>query len=110
MIKVLIADDESLVRAGLRAILTSDPNIEVVAEARNGAEAVNQARTLRPDVVLMDIRMPGTDGLTATEEISRWQDAPQVLVLTAFNRDEHIYTALRNGAAGFLLKTPRRAI
>ena len=104
MIKVLIADDEALVRAGLRMILQSDPDIEVVAEACDGADALTQIRAHRPDVVLMDIRMPRLDGLAATHQISTLPDAPPILVLTTFDRDEYVYTALQNGAAGFLFK------
>ncbi|MFJ9605812.1 response regulator [Kitasatospora sp. NPDC101176] len=111
MIKVLIADDEALVRAGLRMILQSDPEIEVVAEATDGAEAIDQALAHRPDVVLMDIRMPRLDGLAATERISGWPQPPRVLVLTTFDRDEYVYTALQHGAAGFLFKdTPPREL
>lgn len=111
MIKVLIADDETLVRAGLRMIVQSDPEIEVVAEACDGAEALTLVRAHRPDVVLMDIRMPGMDGLAATQQISAWPQAPRILVLTTFNRDEYVYTALQNGAAGFLFKdTPPREL
>ncbi|MFB7056017.1 response regulator [Streptomyces vinaceus] len=111
MIKVLIADDEALVRTGLRMILQADPDIEVVAEATDGTEALHLARAHRPDVVLMDIRMPRMDGLTATEQINSWPDAPRVLVLTTFNRDEYVYAALQNGAAGFLFKdTPPREL
>lgn len=109
MIKVLIADDEALVRTGLRMILQSDPGIEVIAEAGDGNEALAQVRAHRPDVVLMDIRMPHLDGLAATQQLSTWPDAPRVLVLTTFNRDEYVYAALQNGAAGFLFKdTPPR--
>ncbi|MGP3683829.1 response regulator transcription factor [Streptomyces sp. IBSNAI002] len=104
MIKVLIADDEALVRTGLRMILQSDPGIKVIAEAGDGHEALAQIRAHRPDVVLMDIRMPHLDGLAATRQLSTWPGAPRVLVLTTFNRDEYVYTALQNGAAGFLFK------
>ncbi|MFJ7209284.1 response regulator [Streptomyces sp. NPDC098789] len=109
MIKVLIADDEALVRTGLRLILESDPGIEVTAEAGDGEEALAQVRAHRPDVVLMDIRMPHLDGLAATRRLSTWPDTPRVLVLTTFDHDEYVHTALQNGAAGFLFKdTPPR--
>ncbi|RSS64725.1 response regulator transcription factor [Streptomyces sp. WAC06614] len=111
MIKVLIADDEALVRTGLRMILQADPDIEVVAEACDGDEALDRIRAHRPDVVLMDIRMPHLDGLAATRQLSTWPDAPRVLVLTTFDRDEYVHTALQSGAAGFLFKdTPPREL
>lgn len=105
--RVLLADDQSLVRAGFRALLNSAPDIEVVAEAADGAEAVRLAASARPDVVLMDIRMPGTDGLEATEALRALPDAPEVIILTTFDTDEHVLRALRAGAAGFLLKDTR---
>ena len=106
MIRVVIADDQPLVRTGLRMILSSEPDIEVVGEAADGAEAVELVRRHRPDVVLMDIRMPGTDGLEATRRISALDggEAVRVLVLTTFDLDEYVYGALRAGASGFLLK------
>ena len=104
MIRVLLVDDEQFVRIGLRMILESAGDIEVVAEAADGGEAVEQAIRHRPDAVLMDIRMPGTDGLTATERITRLPDAPKVVMLTTFELDEYVHTALRYGAVGFLLK------
>lgn len=105
-IRVLLADDEQLVRAGLRLILESEPDIEVVGEASNGAEAVDLATRLDPDVVLMDIQMPEMDGLEATRRIvALGRDVTsRVLVLTTFEVDEYVYEALRAGASGFLLK------
>ncbi|MET8751679.1 response regulator transcription factor [Streptomyces sp. NPDC004667] len=111
MIKVLIVDDEALVRTGLRMILQSDPDIEVIAEGSDGNEALAQVRAHHPDVVLMDIRMPHLDGLAATRQLSSRPGAPRVLVLTTFDRDEYVHTALRDGAAGFLFKdTPPREL
>jgi DNA-binding NarL/FixJ family response regulator len=105
MIGVLIVDDQRLVRSGFRMILGTEPGITVVGEAADGAEAVEAARELEPDVVLMDIRMPGMDGLEATRRIvDGSDDAPRVLVLTTFDLDEYVYEALRAGASGFLLK------
>jgi DNA-binding NarL/FixJ family response regulator len=104
-IRVLLADDERLVRAGFRMILKAESDIDVVGEAADGVEAVEEARKLRPDVVLMDIRMPTLDGLQATRRIlARPDGAPRVIVLTTFDRDEYVYEALRAGASGFLLK------
>jgi DNA-binding NarL/FixJ family response regulator len=104
MIKVLLADDQSLVRAGFRMILKAEPDIEVVGEAADGREAVAKAGTHRPDVVLMDVRMPEMNGIEATRVIATGDGAPRVLVLTTFDRDEYVYEALRAGASGFLLK------
>jgi DNA-binding NarL/FixJ family response regulator len=104
MIRVLIADDQELVRTGFRVILEAEGDLEVVAEAVNGHDAVRQAALTRPDVVLMDIRMPELDGLAATEQILRRPDPPTIVVLTTFDSNEYVYRALRAGAAGFLLK------
>jgi len=104
VIRVLIADDQELVRTGFRVILETEGDIEVVAEAVNGREAIRQAALVKPDVVLMDIRMPELDGLAATEEILRQPEPPTIVVLTTFDQNEYIYRALRAGAAGFLLK------
>ncbi len=104
MIRVLIVDDQELVRTGFRVILEAEGDIQVVAEADNGNEAVRQAALAKPEVVLMDIRMPELDGLAATEQILRQQDPPTIVVLTTFDQNEYIYRALRAGAAGFLLK------
>jgi DNA-binding NarL/FixJ family response regulator len=103
VIKILLADDQPLVRTGFRMILDAEPDMEVVAEAGDGADAVRQARQLRPDVVVMDIRMPVQDGIAATAEIAAAGHA-RVLVLTTFHVDEHVVGALRAGASGFLLK------
>ena len=103
MIKVLVVDDQRLLRAGLRVILESEADIEVVGEAGDGAEALRQTRELRPDVVLMDVRMPNMDGLEAARRIIAGGTA-RVLVLTTFDADEYVYGALQAGASGFLLK------
>jgi DNA-binding NarL/FixJ family response regulator len=105
-VRVLLADDQPLVRAGLRALLESCDDIDVVGEAGSGAEAVERARAARPDVVLMDIRMPGVDGLEATRRIAADERLAgvRVVVLTTFDLDEYVYQALRSGAAGFLAK------
>jgi DNA-binding NarL/FixJ family response regulator len=102
-IRVLIADDQSLVRAGFRLVLENDAGIEVVGEASNGHQAVDSAARLRPDVVLMDIRMPELDGIAATRRITERHPA-RVLVLTTYDLDEYVYDALQAGASGFLLK------
>jgi DNA-binding NarL/FixJ family response regulator len=102
--RVLIADDQALVRTGFRVILESEPDLEVVGEAADGREAVEAARTLRPDVMLMDIRMPGGDGIEATRTLMRDGSTARVLILTTFDLDEYVYEALRAGASGFLLK------
>lgn len=103
MIRVLLADDQPLVRTGFRMILDAEADIEVIGEAVDGADAVRQAARLRPDVVIMDIRMPVQDGISATEQI-RASGAARVLVLTTFHLDENVAGALRAGASGFLLK------
>ena len=102
--RVLLADDHAAIRSGLRLMLEQSGEITVVGEAADGASAVTNARALRPDVVLMDIRMPGTDGIEATRQITGAHDA-DVLVLTTFDLDEYVFGALRAGAAGFLLNT-----
>ena len=103
-IRVLVADDQSMVRAGFRMLLGGEPDIEVVAEASNGLEAVEKAARYRPTVVLMDIRMPELDGLEATRRILAADPDARVLVLTTFDLDEYVYEALRIGASGFVLK------
>jgi DNA-binding NarL/FixJ family response regulator len=102
-ISVLLADDQHLVRAGFRSLLRRGRDLTVVGEASTGDEAVRAARTLRPDVILMDIRMPGMDGITATREILATQDT-KIIILTTFETDEYVFTALAAGASGFLTK------
>ena len=104
MTTLLIADDQALVRVGLRKILESEPQTTVVGEAGDGQDAVAAARRLRPDVVLMDIRMPVLDGIEATRRIVRAQPSTRVLILTTFGLDDYVYDALRAGASGFMLK------
>jgi len=103
-IRVLVADDQSMVRAGFRMLLSREDDIEVVAEASNGLEAVEKAARFNPGVVLMDIRMPELDGLEATRRILAADDTARILVLTTFDLDEYVYEALRIGASGFVLK------
>ncbi|GAA2277632.1 response regulator transcription factor [Streptomyces atrovirens] len=104
-IRVVLADDERMVRTALRAILSAEPDLEVIGEAATGAEAVAVVREQRPDVVLMDVRMPETDGIRATEQILAGLDEPpRIVVVTTFENDSYVYDALRVGAAGFLLK------
>jgi DNA-binding NarL/FixJ family response regulator len=105
MIRVLVADDQNVVRSGLRMILAAQEDIEVIGEASNGQEAVQQALALEPDVILMDIRMPDLDGIEATKRITRRPDHPKVVVLTTYGLDENVYAALKAGASGFLVKT-----
>jgi DNA-binding NarL/FixJ family response regulator len=104
MTSVLIADDDDLVRAGLAAILATDETIEIAGEASTGREAVERARRLRPDVVLMDVRMPDLDGIAATRELAHAASATRVVILTTFEQDDYIFASLHAGASGFLLK------
>ena len=103
-VRVLLVDDDDLMRAGLRAVLRSDPAVEVVGEAANGRSAVTAARTHRPDVVLMDVRMPDLDGIAATREVLGVSPEIRVVILTTFEQDDYIFGALSAGASGFLLK------
>ncbi|MBN6040734.1 response regulator transcription factor [Amycolatopsis sp. 195334CR] len=108
MIGVLLVDDEQLIRAGLRAIIESEPELSVVGEAGDGAEVPGLVARLRPDVVLMDVRMPAVDGIRATEHLmSTMDNPPKVVVVTTFENDDYVYDALRAGASGFLLKRAR---
>ncbi len=110
MIRVVVADDHALVRGGFRMILEAQPDIEVTGEAADGLEAVEQARSLAPDVVLMDVRMPGLDGIEATRRVTAASvQGPRVLMLTTFDLDEYVYRAIRAGASGFMLKDVRPA-
>ena len=110
-VRVLIVDDDALVRSGLRMLLSGSEDIHIVGEAANGAEAVAKVDAFGPDVVLMDIRMPGMDGLAATEVLRRRERAPEIIVLTTFDIDDYVVRALRAGASGFLLKdTPPQDI
>lgn len=106
MIRVLLADDQALVRAGFRSLVDSADGIEVVAEASDGADAVRQTHEHHPDVILMDIRMPGTDGLEATRQIcaSTSPSGPRIIILTTYEADDYVYAAIRAGASGFLVK------
>ncbi|MGC7096374.1 response regulator [Amycolatopsis lurida] len=103
-IRVVLADDQPLIRSGLRVLIADTDDLTVVGEAGTGTEAVRLAGEARPDVVVMDLRMPGMDGIEATRQITAGDDPPHVLVLTTFDDDEHVYGALRAGAAGFLVK------
>jgi DNA-binding NarL/FixJ family response regulator len=103
-IRVVVADDQGMVRSGFSVLLNAQPDIEVIAEAVNGEEAIARAAELHPDVILMDVRMPVLDGLQATRVITEMAGAPKVLVLTTFDLDDYVYEALRSGASGFLLK------
>ncbi|MFC4138058.1 MULTISPECIES: response regulator transcription factor [unclassified Microbacterium] len=107
-IRVLLVDDQALIRVGFRMVLEAEDDIEIVGEAGDGAVAVRQAAALAPDVVLMDVRMPGTDGIAATESIVREHPGIRVLVLTTFDLDEYAFGAIRAGASGFLLKDAQR--
>lgn len=107
MTSVVIADDDHLMRAGLRELLSVDPSLEVVGEAASGREAVEVACRLAPDVVLMDVRMPDTDGIEATRRLADQAPAIRILILTTFEQDDYVFDALRAGASGFLLKRTR---
>ncbi len=107
MTRVLIVDDDDLMRAGLRELLSNDPSIDVAGEAATGREAVDAARRLTPDVVLMDVRMPDLDGIAATRELAHVAPESRVLILTTFEQDDYIFPSLRAGASGFLLKRTR---
>lgn len=107
MTRVLLADDDDLMRAGLCELLANDPSIEIVGQACTGRQAVEQARRLKPDVVLMDVRMPDLDGIAATHELSRAAPDTRILILTTFEQDDYIFDGLRAGASGFLLKRTR---
>jgi DNA-binding NarL/FixJ family response regulator len=104
MIRVLIADDQALVRTGFRVILDAEPDLEVVGEAADGRETIDAVRTKRPDIVLMDVRMPNLDGIEATRRLAAAEHPPRILILTTFDLDAYVYEALRAGASGFLLK------
>ncbi len=106
-VKVLVVDDDDLMRAGLRAVLSSDDTIEVVGEAQNGRHAIDRVTALRPDLVLMDVRMPDLDGIAATTEILATNPEVKVVILTTFEQDDYIFGALAAGASGFLLKRTR---
>jgi DNA-binding NarL/FixJ family response regulator len=105
VIRVLVADDQELIRSGLRTVLEADGGFDVVAEAADGAEAVARARRTQPDVALVDVRMPGTDGIEATRQIAARVPSTRVLILTTYDLDEYVYAALTAGASGFLLKS-----
>jgi DNA-binding NarL/FixJ family response regulator len=106
-VRVVVVDDDALMRAGLRGVLSSDDAIEIVGEAGDGREAVDRVAALWPDVVLMDVRMPGVDGISATREVLAASDDVRVLILTTFEQDDYVFGALRAGASGFLLKRAR---
>jgi DNA-binding NarL/FixJ family response regulator len=103
-IRVVVADDQGMVRSGFSTLLNAQPDIEVIGEAVNGEDAIARAAELRPDVILMDVRMPVLDGLQATRRIAASDDPPRILILTTFDLDDYVYEALRAGASGFLLK------
>lgn len=105
MTRVLVVDDNELIRAGLVTVIDSDPDLEVVGQASSGPEGVSLARRERPDVVLMDVEMPGGDGISATATLADRPDAPRILILTMFDLDEYVVEGLRAGASGFLIKT-----
>jgi DNA-binding NarL/FixJ family response regulator len=107
VIRILIVDDQELVRTGFRVVLEAEPDFEVVGEAADGLAALAAAEALRPDLVLMDIRMPNLDGIEATRRIAAAEPAPRILILTTFDLDDYVYEALRAGAGGFLLKDAR---
>lgn len=107
-IRILLVDDQALIRLGFRMVLDAEADLEVVGEAGDGSEAIARAATLRPDVVLMDVRMPGIDGIAATDAIVRSHPDTHVLVLTTFDLDEYAFAAIRAGASGFLLKDAER--
>lgn len=111
-IRVLLVDDQALLRSGIRAILESEPGIAVVGEGGDGQAALDLTAELRPDVVCLDVQMPGMDGLTAASRLAELPDPPAILMLTTFNRDDYLFAALEHGASGFLLKnsSPERLI
>ena len=108
MISVLIADDQDLIRKGLRMLLEAEPDLRVAGEAGDGSQALAQARRLDPDVILMDVRMPGIDGIQATAQLAQGGSRAKILMLTTFNLDEYVYHAMKAGASGFLLKDATR--
>ena len=108
MISVLIVDDQDLIRKGLRMLLEAEPDLHVAGEAGDGSQALAQARRLDPDVILMDVRMPGLDGIQATAQLAQGGSRAKILMLTTFNLDEYVYHAMKAGASGFLLKDATR--